>query len=104
MLAISGDLYYFLLFYCIISAYIVIYLAFLPQLIDLGRYGDFSYAIYIYNVPVLQLFSLRANTSFASYFIMSFATVLLLSILSWHLIEKQALKLKKKLLRKLEDS
>jgi peptidoglycan/LPS O-acetylase OafA/YrhL len=77
--------------------YIVLYLAILKgKLNDFGKMGDFSYGIYIYAFPVQQIIVQIYGTeiSIAKMFMMSFSIVLLLSILSWYLIEEKALRLK----------
>ncbi len=63
-----------------------------------GKYGDFSYGIYIYGFPVQQMlvFLTKHEMSVLELQILSFATVLPLAFLSWHLVEKQALKFKNK--------
>jgi len=65
-----------------------------PYLGDFGKYGDFSYGIYILHFPILQL--LITNHLFAEspvLFITSAgALVLLSSILLWHFIEKPFLR------------
>jgi len=81
--------------------YLVLYLAFLPSrfLGSFGRFGDFSYGMYIYAWPIQQAiiaFS-HHNIGLLKLFAYEFPTILLLSIASWHLIEKPALKLKKRL-------
>jgi peptidoglycan/LPS O-acetylase OafA/YrhL len=77
--------------------YIVLYLAKLKgKLNDFGKMGDFSYGIYIYAFPVQQMMVQLYGTeiSIPKMFMMSFSIVLLLSILSWYLIEERALRLK----------
>lgn len=66
-----------------------------PLLRQAGKYGDFSYGLYLYGMPVQQtLFFFGLNDSF---FYFSFYSVLIASffgLVSWHLIEKQAMKFK----------
>lgn len=61
---------------------------------NLSRYGDFSYGIYILHFPVLQtLISLHLfKNSHWVFLIVSSATVILLSLLLWHFIERPFLK------------
>jgi len=65
-----------------------------PYLGDFGKYGDFSYGIYILHFPILQL--LIANHLFDDspiFFItVAGALVLLFSILLWHFVEKPFLR------------
>jgi peptidoglycan/LPS O-acetylase OafA/YrhL len=77
--------------------YIVIYLANLNGKINnFGKMGDFSYGIYIYAFPVQQsiIYFSGITISISNLFISSALIVLILSILSWHLVEKNALKYK----------
>ena len=63
-------------------------------LLAFNRIGDFSYGIYIYAFPVQQLFAhFGAQTPFLN-MLWSAPIVLLLSSLSWRLIEAPALRLK----------
>jgi peptidoglycan/LPS O-acetylase OafA/YrhL len=77
--------------------YIIIYLANMKGKInDFGKFGDFSYGIYIYAYPVQQItiHFIGTNISITKLFITSSLIVLPISILSWHLVEKKALKYK----------
>lgn len=70
---------------------LVIYFATVfPYMGDFGKYGDFSYGIYILHFPILQL--LIANHLFADspilFIAVAGALVLFFSILLWHFIEK----------------
>ena len=60
-----------------------------------GKYGDFSYGIYIYHFPIIQLVvSLNLFHKFNP-FLVAFSiiiTVFLLAFLSWNLLEKRFLK------------
>lgn len=61
---------------------------------DFGKYGDFSYGIYILHFPILQL--LIANHLFVNspvlFVTVAAALVLFFSILLWHFIEKPFLR------------
>ena len=62
-----------------------------------GRYGDISYGVYIYAFPIQQTFIWLWKDTI-SWWLLLFLIVITTTIfafLSWHLIEKRALKLKK---------
>lgn len=67
-----------------------------PLLRDAGRFGDLSYGIYLWAWPVQQVgvAILGRERSVPLLASCTLAAVLLLSWLSWHLVEKQALMLK----------
>lgn len=74
---------------------IVIYCAFvLPCLGNFGKYGDFSYGVYILHFPIIQcLVALGwfANEPWLS-FVLAGCLTLMLSFLLWHGVEKPLLK------------
>jgi len=79
--------------------YIVLYFAFAVNIKlfkNFGKYGDFSYGMYIYAFIVQQslvhLFGKSINFLFFNF--LTFTITFLLAFLSWNLIEKQAMKLK----------
>ncbi len=79
------------------GTYLVLYLAFLPsRLADFARYGDFSYGVYIYAFPVQQLvtFVLGGRVDWWVNASVSFPVVVGLAALSWHWVEKPALRWK----------
>ena len=66
----------------------------LPFLNNFGKYGDFTYGLYIYHFPIIQLF--RQYNLFEKYnpIVMAFAVILitlLFAIFSWFVIEKRFL-------------
>jgi len=67
-----------------------------PVIRDFGRYGDFSYGIYIYAFPVQQLtvYFLGVNQGFVVLLCTSILVTMILAVLSWHFVERQALRLK----------
>lgn len=81
--------------YVILLSYIVFYFAFAPGLALFNKIGDYSYGVYLYGWPsqqlIILLFSGISNSMHTFY---SILLALLFSILSWHLVEDQALKMK----------
>lgn len=64
----------------------------------IGKYGDFSYGIYIYSFPIQQMIAAVTDTSNPwKMFLLSLLTSTAVAALSWHLIESKALKLKEKI-------
>src|SRR6185312_7535681 len=79
--------------------YLVLYVGSLTRtgLGRLSKYGDFSYGMYIFAWPVQQAIVDLHHQHIGHHrlFVYSFTVTLAAAILSWHLIEKRALKLKK---------
>jgi peptidoglycan/LPS O-acetylase OafA/YrhL len=77
------------------SGLIVIIAAYsLPFLTNFGKYGDFTYGLYIYHFPIIQLF--RQYNLFEKYnpILMAISVILItlfFAVLSWFLIEKRFL-------------
>ena len=63
-----------------------------------SRTGDYSYGMYIYAFPVQQtlVHFYRESMNVYIFLIVSFFITLMLSILSWHFLEKKFLKFKKR--------
>jgi peptidoglycan/LPS O-acetylase OafA/YrhL len=66
----------------------------LPFLTNFGKYGDFTYGLYIYHFPIIQLF--RQYNLFEKYnpILMAISVILItlfFAVLSWFLIEKRFL-------------
>lgn len=82
----------------LIFAYAVLALglASTPVINQTGRYGDFSYGLYLYAFPMqqvsYQLFGTDYGWAIPLLFVVT--TTAVLASLSWHLVEKNALKLK----------
>jgi len=80
------------------GGYLLLYAAFSPALpfSRFGRYGDFSYGLYVFAYPIQQTIVcvLGSDMSVLVFFGISFVTTLVLAVLSWHLIEAPALSLK----------
>jgi peptidoglycan/LPS O-acetylase OafA/YrhL len=80
----------------IFGAYAIIYLGF-TRTFSLGRgarFGDMSYGIYIYGWPVEQCIRAGCGDSATWWkiFLLSLPITLLLGFLSWHVVEKVALR------------
>ncbi len=59
--------------------------------------GDFSYGVYLWHFPILQLLVMQfAVSSWWALFLIAIVPVLLVAAASWHGIEKPALKLRKR--------
>lgn len=80
------------------GAYVVLYLAFSQglKLQGFGKYGDFSYGIYLYSFPLQQLLSLYLGEMLngMTMFMLSLGGSVALAALSWHYVEKPCLRLK----------
>jgi len=92
---INKDVYF--VFYCLFLPYLIFYVAYVPSghVRKFNGIGDYSYGMYIYGWPVQQ--SMAAIIPDISVNIMiaySFIITLVLSIFSWHLIEKRFLSMK----------
>ena len=83
--------------YNLLLGYMVLYLAYIPNgfIRNFNKLGDYSYGVYIYAFPIQQsIAALIPNINVITLFVYSFSITLLLSIFSWHFIEKPALKRK----------
>lgn len=85
--------------FAVTAAYMLLYLAFMP--IDLNpltnRLGDISYGIYIYAFPVQQAVIHLSGNSISPGGVTAIAlpVTALFAYLSWHLLEKKVLQLKR---------
>lgn len=85
----------FYVIYLLTIAYILFYLVYIPggAIRNYNKMGDYSYGIYIYAFPVQQVVMhfIPGSSVYQLALFSGFAT-LLLAILSWHFIEKHALR------------
>lgn len=98
--AITQSTALFFILYTLSLAYITLYLAYLPAgaVRKFNYLGDYSYGIYIYAFPVQQAsVALFPGIGIVEMLAIATPVTLLLAIASWHLIEKPALRLKRKI-------
>ena len=82
----------------LIIPFLVIITAHIKGLLNyVGKYGDFTYGIYIFSFPIQQiLIALKLTDDPLKLFFLTLLIVLPLAIVSWHLVEKKMLLLKEK--------
>jgi peptidoglycan/LPS O-acetylase OafA/YrhL len=93
----SVPLHAFILMFPLCGGYLVIYLALHPTLpaFPAARFGDLSYGLYIYGWPVEQtVLYLRPGATWWELFLIAYPATAVVAFLSWHLVEKRALRLK----------
>jgi len=89
----------FFITYTLGIAYMVLYFSYVPsgQIRRFNKFGDYSYGLYIYAFPIQQsVAALIPNVSVLEMFVFSFSVTLILSVLSWHFVEKRFLNFKDK--------
>jgi peptidoglycan/LPS O-acetylase OafA/YrhL len=100
VIALTIKTHYFNYTLPIFGSYIVFYLSFHKYLkfYHFGKYGDFSYGIYIYAFPIEEMIVSLSHNKFSpmEVFFTAFPLTLICAIASWHIVEKNALKLKKR--------
>ncbi len=92
-----GNKHAFFVVYVFAIAYILFYLAYVPAgfIRKYNQFGDYSYGIYIYAFPVQQsVAALIPGVTVPQMILITTAATFPLAALSWHLLEKRALKLK----------
>ncbi len=67
-----------------------------PMLLAYNRLGDYSYGIYIYAFPLQQLMAHLGLQTPVANMAGAFVLTLLCAVLSWHLVERPALKFKRR--------
>ena len=88
---------FFPVFYYMLLPYSIIVIALHPRLNlhAFGKYGDFSYGLYLYGFPVKQtIVAINAQWSSLQLFTLAFPLTLLLAVASWHLVEARAMRFK----------
>ncbi|MBS0216712.1 MAG: acyltransferase [Proteobacteria bacterium] len=66
-----------------------------------GKYGDFSYGMYLYAFPIQQFLHVRLpNMPLVGHILLATLMTIAFAWLSWHLVEKRALQFKPKAKRK----
>ena len=97
-LVLSVPLRQFILFFPLFGCYLALWLALTPRLpiIPAARFGDLSYGIYIYGWPVEQgvIWLLGGRAVWWQVFLLALPAAAALAFLSWHLVERPALRLK----------
>ena len=71
---------------------VIFFACFLPYFGNFMKYGDFSYGIYIYHFPLIQLL-LALKTDWSPYKLLLISSLIVLgsAIASWHIVEKRFL-------------
>lgn len=62
---------------------------------NFGKYGDFTYGIYVFSFPVQQILITKGISNPYLLFFLTLLIVVPMAVLSWNFIEKEFLKLKK---------
>jgi peptidoglycan/LPS O-acetylase OafA/YrhL len=92
----------FFIVYTITIPYLLFFIAYFPSgfIRKYNKLGDYSYGIYIYAFPVQQsIILLNPGISILSTIVISSTITLIFAVLSWHFLEKNALKLKKMIIK-----
>ncbi len=92
-----GNARNFYIIYVFSIGYLVLYLSYIPSgfIRKYNKLGDYSYGIYIYAFPIQQsIIAINTGISVADLIKYSMVTTLVLSMISWHLLEKRFLGMK----------
>lgn len=67
-----------------------------PYVSETGRFGDMSYGLYLYAFPIQQtlLWLYKDQLSWSAIFVLVLIATFAMAYMSWHFVEKNALKLK----------
>ena len=86
----------FFIAYIFTLPYLLFYIAYAPSKLRIyNKIGDYSYGVYIYAFPFQQLvIALKPNASVLDVILLASIPTVLCAVLSWHFLEKNALKLK----------
>lgn len=80
----------------LVTPYLVMYCAYVPagRVRSYNRLGDYSYGLYIYGMPVQQTVLALAGGQMSTQanFVLSLIAAVIIAMLSWHLIERRALR------------
>lgn len=93
--SINKDIFFVI--YCLTLPFLVFYASYVPsgRIRKFNNYGDYSYGMYIYAFPVQQsIAEILPNVTVQTMIGMSFFATFILSMLSWHIVEKKFLKMK----------
>jgi len=97
-LVLSVQLRQFLALFPLFGCYLALWLAVTPRLpvIPAARFGDLSYGIYIYGWPAEQavVWLLGGRATWWQVFLLALPAAMALAFISWHLVERPALRLK----------
>jgi len=78
--------------------YIVLFMGLhpVPVLKDFGRYGDFSYGMYLYAYPIQQtyIYFFIEQNNFWLFVVVSWLATFCMAIFSWYMVERPCLRLK----------
>lgn len=95
--AVAAQIPYAMIFVLpVTAAYLIFWFAYLPvaPLHRFAKYGDFSYGIYLYSFPILQMLAFWHGTQFEplALFAIGWPLSVVAAALSWHLLERHWLR------------